>query len=189
MAHYSRKLTATQLNYTTAERELLTIAETLKEFRNTLLGQKIIVHTDHKNLTYKVFNTARVMRWRLILEEYRPDLQHLKGDKNVVADALSRLHLLPPTKSECNLDIEDIPTTHKLAEAFAHACKEISKDDLSPLSFKSVQRAQQTDVDLLRKVETSRECEFRSFHGGDKARKLICTPDGHIVILEVLQRE
>ena len=33
----------------------------------------------------------RVMRWRLLLEEYGPEIQYIKGPKNVVADALSRL--------------------------------------------------------------------------------------------------
>jgi hypothetical protein len=50
-------------------------------------------YTDHKNLTYKVFNTQRVMRWRLLIEEYGPTLQYVKGVNNVVADALSRLEL------------------------------------------------------------------------------------------------
>ena len=67
IAFYSRKLNPAQTRYTTTERELLSIVETLKEFRNILLGQKIVVHTDHKNLTCKNFNTERVMRWRLIL--------------------------------------------------------------------------------------------------------------------------
>ena len=74
IAFYSRKLKPEQTRYTTTERELLSIVETLKEFRNILLGQKIVVHTDHKNLTCKNFNTERVMRWRLILEEYGPEL-------------------------------------------------------------------------------------------------------------------
>ena len=73
IAFYSRKLKPEQTRYTTTKRELLSIVETLKEFRNILLGQKIIVHTDHKNLTCKNFNTERVMRWCMILEEYGPE--------------------------------------------------------------------------------------------------------------------
>ena len=58
----SRRLTDSQTRYTTTERELLAIVETLKEFRNILLGQKIVIHTDHKNVTYANFNTDRVIR-------------------------------------------------------------------------------------------------------------------------------
>jgi hypothetical protein len=65
--------------------------ETFKEFRNILLGQQILVHTDHENLTFKHFNSDRVMRRRLYIEEYSPDLRYIKGTENVVADALSRL--------------------------------------------------------------------------------------------------
>lgn len=79
IAFYSRKLNSAQLNYTTTERELLAIVETLKEFRNILLGQQIIVWTDHKNLTYKTFNTERVMRWRMIAEQYGAELCYIEG--------------------------------------------------------------------------------------------------------------
>jgi hypothetical protein len=33
------------------------------------------------------------MRWRLILEEYGPEIIYTKGSTNIVADALSRLNL------------------------------------------------------------------------------------------------
>ena len=58
--------------------------ETLKEYRNILLGHEIEVFTDHKHLTYKEFNTERVMHWRLLVEEFGPKLTYIKGVNNVV---------------------------------------------------------------------------------------------------------
>jgi hypothetical protein len=52
IAFYSQKLNPAQTRYTTTERELLAIVETLKEYRNVLLGHTIRVYTDHQNLTY-----------------------------------------------------------------------------------------------------------------------------------------
>ena len=91
IAFYSRKLNHAQTRYTMTERELLSIVETLKEFQNILLGQQIRIFTDHQNLTYKGFNTERVMRWRLLIEEFAPEFTHILGKHNVVADSLSRL--------------------------------------------------------------------------------------------------
>ena len=91
IAFFSRKLNPAQGRYTTTERELLTIVETLKEIRTILLGHKILVYTDHKKLTYTNFSTDHVMRWQLILEEYGLELIYTKGSTNIVADALSRL--------------------------------------------------------------------------------------------------
>ena len=90
---YLRKMNSTQQNYTRTEKELLSIVATLKEFRNILLGHQITVYTDHNNLTYKCFNTERVMRWRLIIKEFGPELKYIKGENNAVADALSRLEM------------------------------------------------------------------------------------------------
>ena len=65
--------------------------ETLKWFCTVLLGQRIKIYIDHKVLTSKNFNTDRVLRWRLILEEYGQDIEYIQGAKNIAADALSRL--------------------------------------------------------------------------------------------------
>jgi hypothetical protein len=85
LAFYSRKLNSAQTRYTTGEQELIRIVETLKEFRDILLGEQVIVHTDHLNILYgKLSNNDRITRWRLLLEEYGPNYVHIAGKNNIV---------------------------------------------------------------------------------------------------------
>ena len=53
------------------------------------MGHRIEVFTDHKNLTYKQFNTEQGMQWRLLIEEFGPQLTYIKGERNIIADFLS----------------------------------------------------------------------------------------------------
>ena len=116
---YSRKLNPVQTRYTTTERELLSIVETLKEFKTILFGQELIIHTDHENLTYKKFNSDRVMRWRLYIEEYSPELRFIPGVNNEVAGCLSRLGILfapmeePTSPMNCGPISSVMPTTRR----------------------------------------------------------------------------
>ena len=58
-----------------------------------LLRGVITVYTDHKNLTYLTTDHGceRLLRQRLIIEEFGAEIKYIKGENNVVADALSRL--------------------------------------------------------------------------------------------------
>jgi hypothetical protein len=71
--------------------------ETLKEFKGMLWGQDIKVYTDHKNLTRDALGLTsdRVYHWRLLLEDYAPEIKYIKGIYNTVADAISRLEYDP----------------------------------------------------------------------------------------------
>jgi hypothetical protein len=70
-----------------------------------LFGYKILIKTDHKNLTHQhsAHASDRVLCQRLLLEEYGTELQYIEGEQNVVADALSRL----PTEEIFTFDEAD----------------------------------------------------------------------------------
>ena len=107
--------------------------ETLKEFRNILLGRQITVYTDHKNLTNKKFNTERVMRWRLILEEFGPELKYIKGENNVVSDAL---YCLEKSDSQDILNI---------SELYVYDDEDLP-DSAYPICYHDIAKAQETDA-------------------------------------------
>ena len=92
VAFYSRKLNAAQRNYCVIEKELLSIVETLREYRTMLFGFKEVhVHTYHRNLMFNKLTSQRVIQWRLFLEEFHRVLHYIKGHDNSLADTLSHL--------------------------------------------------------------------------------------------------
>ena len=109
IAFFSRKLNKAQKNYTTTEKELLSIVKCIKEFRNILFGYQIIVYSDHKNLVHAatVSQSQRVMRWRMILEEFGPDIRHISGEENIVADAISRIPTTDIDQKQNRTELED----------------------------------------------------------------------------------
>ena len=173
IAFYSRKLNDAQTRYTTTERELLSIVETLKEFRNILLGHKLVVYTDHKNLVCKHFNTERVMRWRLILEEFGPELKYIKGEDNIVADALSRLDMMSAEA------FTDKYTEEHFAECFAASDESFPQH--YPASHAELHHEQQKDKKLRTALRTSPSFVEKEFKFGDASYKLVVHNDKIVV--------
>ena len=73
IAFASRTLNQAEQNYSTIERELTAIVWACRYFRPYLLGKHFTIVTDHKTLTW-MFSvkdpSSRLLRWRLLLEEY-----------------------------------------------------------------------------------------------------------------------
>ena len=66
----SRTLNDAQLNYATTEKELLAIVFAFDKFRPYLIGNKVVVHTDHSAIKYlmtKKDAKPRLIRWVLLL--------------------------------------------------------------------------------------------------------------------------
>ncbi len=129
LGFFSKKLTDVQKRYPVTEQELLAITETLKYFRHMLLGNRIIIKTDHKNLIHPNSQHAsdRVLRQRLLIEEYGAELEYIKGEQNVIADALSRVPteeifiLEQPTDDDFPLNLKKIAQLQEVDEHLAAA--------------------------------------------------------------------
>lgn len=98
LGFYSKKLSDTQVKYSTYDRELLAIFMSVQHFRNMIEGRQLIIFTDHKPLTFAFTKqtdsgkeVARRVRQLSYISEFSTDIRHVKGDLNIVADTLSRV--------------------------------------------------------------------------------------------------
>lgn len=93
---FSKKLTKTQTNYSTFDRELLAAYLSVLHFRTLIEGRQTTLFTDHKPLMQTLQNgkegkSDRNQRYLSVISEYISDVKYIRGSENVVADALSRL--------------------------------------------------------------------------------------------------
>jgi transposase InsO family protein len=88
----SKSLQGAQLRWSTLEKEAYAIFYTLTHNAHLLRDHKFILQTDHKNLTYiNMEGSPKVKRWKLAVQEFDFDIEHIQGIRNPIADAFSRL--------------------------------------------------------------------------------------------------
>ena len=76
-----------QLNYAITEKELLAIMFAFDKFRPYLIGNKVIVFTNHSAIKYlmtKKDAKPRLIRWVLLLKEFDVEIRDKKGSENMI---------------------------------------------------------------------------------------------------------
>ena len=96
ICYFSRKFTKSQRNYSTIEKECLSMILALQHFEVYVSASTlpVIVFSDHNPLVFLhklKNNNQRLMRWSLLLQGYNLEIRHIKGKDNLIADCLSRV--------------------------------------------------------------------------------------------------
>ena len=101
VAYASRKLLPREHRYVTIEKECLAIVWAVKHFEYFLYGRVFEIHTDHKPLLFlleRKSTSQRLLRWAMVLQQYRFRVVAVPGKKHHLADCLSRLDHPNPDK-------------------------------------------------------------------------------------------
>jgi hypothetical protein len=94
IAFVSRKLSESEQNYNTTEREGLAMVYALQKFRHYLLGKHFNMFTDHSALKYLVNKPVlggRICHWLLLFQEFDFEVIFKPGKLNAGRDHLSRV--------------------------------------------------------------------------------------------------
>ncbi|EZG67901.1 putative Gag-pol polyprotein [Gregarina niphandrodes] len=98
----SKKFTDAERKWDTRERELFAVKWAVEEWCDYVALHHFTVRTDHANLRYLAgADKGEVFRWALALSRFNLTLEFLSGEKNNMADWLSRY-----AAEECDAEIE-----------------------------------------------------------------------------------
>ncbi|XP_071900987.1 uncharacterized protein [Coffea arabica] len=100
VAYFSEKLNGAALNYSTYDKELMTLVRALQTWQHYLRPREFVLHTDHESLKHIKSQdklSKRHARWITFIDSFTFVIKYKTGKTNVVADALSRRYTLITT--------------------------------------------------------------------------------------------
>ena len=87
----SKTLSKAQRKWSVADKNTFAIFYVFKRWEHHLRDRKFVLQTDHINLRYVDFEgTAKVKRWKMLMQEFDFQVEYLEGPLNVVVDSFSR---------------------------------------------------------------------------------------------------
>ena len=137
----SQSLHPSERNYSSIERNSLSVVFGYERFKKFLLGTVFTIHNDHKPSRKLLAHgsaipttcSARLQRWALCLSQFKYNLEYSKGINNVHSDFLSGFPL---------------SDTEKKTEPYELVFV-IDKLDKMPINCSNVQRYTDVDNDLV----------------------------------------
>jgi len=91
IAFISKTLINEQLNWSVPEKEAYAIFYAFCKLEHLLRDVHFLLQTDHQNLTFVNYgNSAKILRWKLWMQEFDFSIEFLAGDQNDIADIFSR---------------------------------------------------------------------------------------------------
>ncbi|XP_019459949.1 PREDICTED: uncharacterized protein LOC109359708 [Lupinus angustifolius] len=95
LAFFSKKMTPRMQHSSAYVREMFAVTESVKKWRQYLIGRKFTIYTDQQSLKHLMtqgFHTPEQQKWATKLIGFTFDIKYRLGTSNRVADALSRCH-------------------------------------------------------------------------------------------------
>ena len=112
------------MRWSVPEKEAYAIVYAFQKLQYVLRDMHFTLRTDHKNLLYiNEDGSAKVRRWKLAIQEYNFDIEHIAGEeKNVAADAFSRLCERHPDLGAAILNNFDGPIPAPIKHTIRSVC-------------------------------------------------------------------
>ena len=198
VAFASRSMSETERRYAQIKKEALAATWACEKFSDFILGKNISLETDHKPLIPLLGNKnldqlpPRILRFRLRLDRFSFDIQHVPGKELYTADTLSRAPV------QCKISVDSVELQELAELCVAHV---ISHLPAGSKRIDSYREAQSKDV-ICKQVMTYCRTGWPHLKDLDQSFKpywefhselTIC--DGllmrgpRVVIPEVLQKE
>ena len=97
----SKSLNKTEIKWSVPEKECYAIFFAVVKLEYLLRDIHFTLRTDHRNLTFLNDSfQSKVKRWKLAIQHFNFDIEHIPGKENIVADSLSRLVKIPKAFKE-----------------------------------------------------------------------------------------
>ena len=92
IAFVSKLLVNSQLRWSTHEKEAYAIYYAFLQLEHLIRDVHFTLRTDHRNLTFiNTEGSRKVKSWKMEIQHYNFDIEHVPGRLNPIADVLSRL--------------------------------------------------------------------------------------------------